>query len=66
MRYFVILNPTSGRGLGARSLEKIRSSLQESGLDFTLVQTERMWHAAELAEKAAAEAKRKADQEAKK
>lgn len=55
MRYFVILNPTSGRGLGARSLEKIRSSLQESGLDFTLVQTERMWHAAELAEKAARE-----------
>jgi diacylglycerol kinase (ATP) len=50
MKYFVIVNPTSGRGLGGRSIPQIESSLREYGLDFTLVQTERMWHAAELAE----------------
>lgn len=53
MKYFVIVNPTSGHGLGKKSVSKIKSSLQESKLDFTLVQTERMWHAAELAEGAA-------------
>ena len=53
MKYYVIVNPTSGRGLGGRSIEQIESSLREYGLDFTLVQTERVWHAAELAEKAA-------------
>jgi len=52
MKYFVIVNPTSGRGLGGRSIEQIESSLRDYGLDFTLVQTERVWHAAELAEKA--------------
>ena len=53
MKYYVIVNPISGRGLGGRSIEQIESSLQEYGLDFTLVQTERVWHAAELAEGAA-------------
>ncbi|MEK6751672.1 MAG: diacylglycerol kinase family protein [Chloroflexota bacterium] len=53
MKYFVIVNPTSGRGLGERSIPQIESSLQEYGLDFTLVKTERVWHAAELAEGAA-------------
>ncbi len=55
MRYFVIVNPISGHGLGEKSIPQIKSSLQESGLDFTLVQTERVWHAAELAEAAACE-----------
>ncbi len=50
MKYFVIVNPTSGRGLGGKSISHIESSLREYGLDFTLVQTERVWHAAELAE----------------
>jgi diacylglycerol kinase (ATP) len=50
MKYYVIVNPISGRGLGERSIPHIESSLRESGLDFTLVQTERVWHAAELAE----------------
>ena len=53
MRYFVIVNPTSGRGLGEKSIAHIESNLKENGLDFTLVRTERVWHAAELAEKAA-------------
>lgn len=52
MRYFVIVNPTSGRGLGGKSIPQIESNLRESGLDFTLVQTERVWHAADLAENA--------------
>jgi YegS/Rv2252/BmrU family lipid kinase len=55
MRYFVIVNPISGHGLGEKSIPQIESSLRESGLDFTLVRTERVWHAAELAEGAARE-----------
>jgi diacylglycerol kinase (ATP) len=50
MRYFVIVNPISGRGRGEKSIPQIESSLRESGLDFKLVCTERVWHAAELAE----------------
>ncbi len=53
MKYFVIVNPTSGRGLGEKSIAHIESNLKENGLDFTLVRTERMWHAADLAEQAA-------------
>lgn len=53
MKYYVIANPTSGRGLGERSVPQIETSLRENGLDFKLVRTERMWHAAELAEGAA-------------
>ncbi len=53
MKYYVIVNPISGRGLGGRSIGQIESSLREYGLDFTLVQTNRVWHAAELAEGAA-------------
>lgn len=53
MKYFIIVNPTSGHGLGEKSIPQIESSLRESRLDFTLVRTERMWHAAELAEGAA-------------
>lgn len=52
MKYFVIVNPISGRGLGGRSIPQIESNLRENGLDFRLVQTEKMWHAAELAESA--------------
>jgi|JFJP01.1.fsa_nt_gi YegS/Rv2252/BmrU family lipid kinase len=55
MRYYVIVNPISGHGLGEKSIPQIESSLRESGLDFTLVRTERVWHAAELAEGAARE-----------
>ena len=53
MKYFIIVNPVSGRGLGERSISQIESSLREHGLDFTLARTERMWHAADLAEGAA-------------
>lgn len=53
MKYFVIVNPTSGRGLGEKSIPHIESFLKEHNFDYTLVRTERMWHAAELAESAA-------------
>ena len=53
MKYFVIVNPISGRGLGEKSIPSIESALRTQGLDFTLVRTERVWHAAELAEAAA-------------
>jgi len=53
VKYFIIVNPTSGHGLGGKSIQHIKSSLNEYGLDFTLVETERMWHAADLAAGAA-------------
>jgi YegS/Rv2252/BmrU family lipid kinase len=53
VKYFVIVNPTSGRGLGGKSIPQIEASLHQHNFDFTLVKTERMWHAAELAEGAA-------------
>lgn len=55
MNYFVIVNPIAGRGLGEKSIPAIEASLREYGLDYTLVRTERTWHAAELSDKAARE-----------
>lgn len=55
MRYFVIVNPTSGRGQAGKAIPQIEELLRSHNLDFKLVQTERPWHAAELAEAAAAE-----------
>lgn len=53
MRYFVIVNPTSGRGLGEKSIPQIESFLKEHNFDYTLARTNGMWHAADLAEGAA-------------
>lgn len=55
MRYYVIVNPISGRGLGERSIPAIEARLSQAGLDYKIVRTERTWHAAELAEQAARE-----------
>jgi YegS/Rv2252/BmrU family lipid kinase len=55
MRYFIIVNPISGRGLGARAIPEIESKMRAHGMDFTLVKTERIMHAAELAEAAVRE-----------
>ena len=52
-RYKVIVNPVSGRGVGGRSIPEIERRMTELNLNFELVQTERPWHAAELAEQAA-------------
>ncbi|MBK6793075.1 MAG: diacylglycerol kinase family lipid kinase [Anaerolineales bacterium] len=53
MKHFVIVNPTSGRGLGEKSIPQIESYLKDNNFDFTLVRTTGVWHAAELAEGAA-------------
>lgn len=53
MKYFVIVNPTSGRGLGERSIPQIESFLKEHRFDYTLARTTGVWHAADLAEGAA-------------
>lgn len=50
--YKIIANPISGRGQGAASLPTIRQLLESYGLRYDLVQTERPWHAAELARQA--------------
>jgi diacylglycerol kinase (ATP) len=53
MKYLVIVNPTSGRGYAEESIPAIEDSLKAHELDFELVRTERPWHAADIAEKAA-------------
>lgn len=55
MRYFVIVNPLSGRGTGEKSIPTIEKWLRAYNLDFTLVRTAHPWHAADLAQTAAAE-----------
>jgi YegS/Rv2252/BmrU family lipid kinase len=55
MRYKIIVNPTSGRGTGERSIPQIEALLSSSGLDFNLVRTERPWHAVALAQQAVAD-----------
>lgn len=54
-RYKIIVNPISGRGAGESAVPTIESRLREYGLDHHLVRTERPWHAAELAQEAAAD-----------
>jgi len=53
MKATVILNPASGRGRGKKILPTIKRLLRASGLDFDLLLSERPWHAADLAERAA-------------
>jgi YegS/Rv2252/BmrU family lipid kinase len=52
-KYKIIVNPTSGRGFGGRSIPHIERILNDHNLDFDIVRTERPWHAAELAQEAA-------------
>lgn len=54
-RHKVIVNPISGRGAGERSIPLIEEQLRAYGLEFEIVRTERPWHAAELAQEAAAQ-----------
>ena len=53
MRHHVILNPTSGGGMGRKLRSEIERELTARGLHFTLAETERPWHAVELARAAA-------------
>lgn len=51
-RYFIVANPASGRGTGARMIPVIERLMNQHRLDYTLTRTERPWHAAELANQA--------------
>lgn len=53
MKYYVIVNPISGRGYAEKTIPLIEAGLREHGLDFDLVRTTHPWHAADLAEEAA-------------
>ncbi len=53
MKTIVIVNPASGRGRAQKLTPTIERILHASGLDFDLLQSERPWHAAEIAEAAA-------------
>jgi diacylglycerol kinase (ATP) len=55
LKYKIIVNPISGRGFALKMIPVIEQKLKDLGLEFDLVQTERPWHAAELAETAAKE-----------
>lgn len=55
MKYFVIVNPVSGRGLGGRSVDTIRERFEKEKVDHTLVLTEQRGHAWQLAKQAAAD-----------
>lgn len=54
-RYKIILNPASGRGMGEKAAPQIEGRLRDAGLDFSLIRTERPWHAADLARQAVAD-----------
>ncbi len=54
-RYKIIVNPVSGRGAGNAAVPVVEGLLKEYGVDFHLTRTERPWHAAELAQRAAVE-----------
>lgn len=49
----LILNPTAGRGYGARIEPKLRECLEAERVDYDMVRTQGPWHAAELARDAA-------------
>jgi diacylglycerol kinase (ATP) len=53
MKYYIIVNPISGRGNAGESIPHIEELLRSYKLDYELVRTERPWHAADLAEAAA-------------
>lgn len=53
MKICVIVNPASGRGRGKQVIPLIEKTLQDSILDFNLLQSEQPLHAIDLAESAA-------------
>lgn len=55
MKYLIIVNPTSGRGYAEKMVPQIEELMRRFNLDFELVRTERPWHAADIAERAARE-----------
>lgn len=52
-RYKIIVNPTSGRGLGEQSYPTIDAELKKLGLDYDMCRTKAPGHAIQLAKQAA-------------
>jgi diacylglycerol kinase (ATP) len=55
MRCLLIANPISGRGAGARAVDPVSEQLRSAGITFEVARTERPWHAAEMAARAASD-----------
>jgi len=55
VKYLIIVNPTSGSGYAEKMVPQIEELMRRFNLDFELVRTERPWHAADIAERAARE-----------
>lgn len=53
-RYYFIVNPIAGTGVGARAFEKVRGIMDSSGIDYGYALSEHPGHAVELAEQALA------------
>jgi diacylglycerol kinase (ATP) len=51
----IIVNPTSGRGAGARSIRDIKEILDHKGIPYDLSITDKPWHAVELTKNAVKE-----------
>lgn len=45
----IIVNPVSGKGRGEQALPRMEKYFRESRVDFSIVKTERPWHAKEIA-----------------
>ncbi len=54
-RTFIVANPTSGRGTGARMIPVIERLMSLHQLDYSLARTDRPWQAADLARQAASQ-----------
>ena len=52
-RYKIIVNPTSGRGMGEQSYPSINAELKKLGLDYEMCRTDAPGHAIQLAKQAA-------------
>lgn len=52
MKYYLIVNPISGRGHGERSIPEIEAQFKAAGLDYQLTRTEYPGHALKLAREA--------------
>ncbi len=53
--YFVIANPTAGRGRVAQALADVKAAMEAAGVNYRIAPTERAGHAVELARQAAAD-----------
>lgn len=53
-KHMIVANPVAGRGASGRAIPWVERTLSEYGLDFDVTRTGHPWHAADLAQQAAA------------